>query len=207
MTRETLSRFVQKITHLFPLVLFVCALYIVHNQLKVHDLSDILSSLQAMPMRIVFAAFALTVINYLVLAGYDWLALRFTGHKQIPLPKMISAALLSYAISNNTGHAWAAGGSIRYRFYSKWGVPGWDILKISLFQTATYLLGALSLGLIGSLLFPYYVSNALQEPQAIHWVSLICAASLLVYWGAVGLWRKPLLIKGFELYLALLTLA
>ncbi|MEI6068304.1 MAG: bifunctional lysylphosphatidylglycerol flippase/synthetase MprF [Methylococcaceae bacterium] len=207
MTRETLSRFVQKIIHLFPLVLFVCALYIVHNQIKVHDLSDILSSLQAMPMRIVFAAFALTVINYLVLAGYDWLALRFTGHKQIPLPKMVAAALLSYAISNNTGHAWAAGGSIRYRFYSKWGVPGWDILKISLFQTATYLLGALSLGLIGSLLFPYYVSNALQEPQAIHWVSLICAASLLVYWGAVGLWRKPLLIKGFELYLPTPTMA
>ena len=207
MTRETISRFTQKITHLFPLVLFVCALYIVHNQIKVHDLSDILSSLQAMPMRIVFAAFALTVINYLVLAGYDWLALRFTGHKQIPLSKMIVAALLSYAISNNTGHAWAAGGSIRYRFYSKWGVPGWDILKISLFQTATYLLGALSLGLIGSLLFPYYVSNALQEPQAIHWVSLICAASLLVYWGAVGLWRKPLLIKGFELYLPSPTMA
>jgi phosphatidylglycerol lysyltransferase len=188
-------------THLLPVVLFVCALYIVHNQLKIHDLSDILLSLQSMPMRIVFAAFALTVINYLVLAGYDWLALRFTGHTQIPVPQMIAAALLSYAISNNTGHAWAAGGSIRYRFYSKWGVPGWDVLKISLFQTITYLLGALSLGLVGSLLLPHYLSNTVQEPQAIHWVSLICAASLLAYWGAVWLWRKPLLIKGFELTL------
>ena len=201
MTRETLSRFTQKITHWLPVALFVCALYIVHNQLKVHDLSDILLSLQIMPMRIIFAAVALTVINYLVLAGYDWLALRFTGHTQIPLPKMIAAALLSYAISNNTGHAWAAGGSVRYRFYSKWGVPGWDILKISLFQAITYLLGALSLGLVGSLLLPHYLSNTAQEPQAIHWVSLICAASLLVYWTAVFLWRKPLLIKGFELYL------
>ena len=201
MTRETLSRLTQKITHLLPLVLFVCALYIVHNELKVHNLSDILSSLQSMPIRIVFAAFALTAINYLVLAGYDWLALRFTGHTKIPLPKMMAAALLSYAISNNTGHAWAAGGSIRYRFYSKWGVPGWDILKISLFQTITYLLGALSLGLVGSLLLPHYLPSAVQEPQTIRWVSLICAASLLVYWGAVCLWRKPLLIKGFELYL------
>src|SRR5665811_2461436 len=102
MTRETLSRFTQKITHLLPVVLFACALYIVHNQLKVHDLSDILSSLQSMPMRVVFAAFALTVVNYLVLAGYDWLALRFTGHRQIPLPKMIAAALLSYATVSYT---------------------------------------------------------------------------------------------------------
>lgn len=201
MSRETFSRLTQKVAHLLPVLLFACALYIVHNELKVNNLSDILASLQITPMRIVFAAFALTVINYLVLAGYDWLSLRFTGHTQIPIPKMIAAALLSYAISNNTGHAWAAGGSIRYRFYSKWGVPGWDIVKISLFQTITYLLGALSLGLVGSLLLPHYLSNTVQEPQAIRWVSLICAAALLVYWGAVFFWRKPILIKGFELFL------
>ncbi len=201
MPRQTLSRLTQNITQLLPIGLFACALYIVHNELKAHNLSDILASLQATPARIVIAAFVLTAINYLVLAGYDWLALRFTGHTQIPVPKMIAAALLSYAITNNTGHAWAAGGSIRFRFYSKWGIPGWDILKISLFQTVTYLLGAVSLGLVGSLLLPHYLSKNIQEPQAIHWVSLICAAALLAYWITVWLWRKPLLIRGFELYL------
>jgi phosphatidylglycerol lysyltransferase len=201
MNSEGIIRIIKKISHWLPAALFICALYIVHSQLKVHELSDIFASLKTMPMRMLFAAFALTVINYLVLAGYDWLALRFTGHKQIPLQKMIAAALLSYAISNNTGHAWAAGGSIRYRFYSKWGVPGWDIFKISFFQTATYLLGALSLGLLGSLLLPHYLSSQTQEPQAIHWISLICATALLAYWGAVCVWRKPLLIKGFELTL------
>lgn len=201
MNRETLSRFSQQISHWLPVVLFACALYIVHKQLAVHDLSDILATLKTTPMPIVLAALLLTVINYLVLAGYDWLALRFTGHSQIPLRKMIPAALLSYAISNNTGHAWAAGGSIRYRLYSKWGVPGWDILKISLFQAVTYLLGALTLGLVGSLILPHYLSSTIQEPPAIHWVSLICALSLLAYWGGVFLWRKPLLIKGFELHL------
>lgn len=201
MIPEKLSRVTQKITQLLPVVVFGCALYIVHNQLKDQDLNNILSSLQATPMWMIFAAFALTVINYLVLAGYDWLALHFTGHAKIPLRKMIAAALLSYAISNNTGHAWAAGGSIRYRFYSKWGVPGWDILKISLFLAITYLLGALSLGLMGSLLLPHYSANAIQEPQAIYWVSVICSATLLAYWAAVFLWRKPLQIKGFKLYL------
>ncbi|MDZ4098867.1 MAG: hypothetical protein U1E13_09210, partial [Methylophilaceae bacterium] len=70
---------------------------------------------------------------------------------------------------------------IRYRFYSKWGVPGWDILKISLFLAITYLLGAVTLGLIGSLLLPHYSANAIQEPQAIYWISVICAVTLLVY--------------------------
>jgi phosphatidylglycerol lysyltransferase len=183
------------------MVLFACALYIVHNQLESHNLDDILNSLRSIPLSIGVLAFVLTVINYLVLAGYDWLALRFTGHKHIPLLEMIPPALLGYAISNNTGHAWAAGGSIRYRFYSKWGVPGWDILKISLFQTVTYLLGALSLGLLGSLLLPHFLVTSVQEPAALHWVSLVCAASLLVFWLAVFFWRKPLTIKNFELHL------
>jgi len=201
MTSANLNRLPQLISHWLPLILFAVALYIVHNQLAVHDLSDILGTLKTTPISIVMAALLLTVINYLVLAGYDWLALRFTGHTRIPWLKMTAAALLSYAISNNTGHAWAAGGSIRYRFYSKWGVPGWDILKISLFQTVTYLLGALTLGLLGSLVLPHYLSTTMQEQPAIHWVSLICTASLLVYWAGVFLWRKPLLIKGFELHL------
>lgn len=201
MISENLNRLPQLISHWLPLILFAVALYIVHNQLAVHDLSDILGTLKTTPISIVMAALLLTAINYLVLAGYDWLALRFTGHTQIPWLKMTAAALLSYAISNNTGHAWAAGGSIRYRFYSKWGVAGWDILKISLFQTLTYLLGALTLGLLGSLVLPHYLSSTIQEPPAIHWVSLICAVSLLCYWAGVFLWRKPLLIKGFELHL------
>lgn len=201
MTRETLSRLVRKIPPLLPVLLFACALYIVHQQLKVHDLREILASLRNMPLASVCAALALMAINYLVLAAYDWLALRFTGHGEIPLPKMIATALLSYAISNNTGHAWAAGGSIRYRFYSAWRVPGWDILKISLFQAVTYLLGAISLGLVGSMLLPLYMENPGQEPPAIHLLSLVCAVALLVYWVGVFFWRKPLLFKGFELYL------
>ena len=201
MNNETVRQFSQKIAQFLPFVLFSCALYIVHTELRVHQLKDILSFLRTIPVPIICAAFVLTIVNYLVLVGYDWLALRFTGHKHIPLSKMIAASLLSYAISNNTGHAWASGGSIRYRFYSKWDVPGWDILKISLFQTVTYLLGALSLGLVGSLLLPHYLSKTVQEPPAIHWLSLICASFLLIYWGAVFLWRKPLVIKDLELYL------
>ena len=201
MSRETLSRIAQHLSAWLPLGLFACALYIAHRQLAMHDLSDILATLKTTPIWVALAAVLLTAINYMVLAGYDWLALRFAGHGQIPLRKMILAALLSYAISNNTGHAWAAGGSIRYRFYSKWGVPAWDILKISLFQTVTYLLGALTLGLVGSVVLPHYLTSSMQEPPAIRWVSLVCLLSLLAYWGGVFLWRKPLIIKGFELHI------
>jgi phosphatidylglycerol lysyltransferase len=207
MLPDRLSRVTHKIAQFVPMVLFALALFIVHKQLQSHNFTEILQSLHNTPWYIGLWALLLTVINYLVLVGYDGLALRFTGHKQIPWLKIIPPALLSYSISNNTGHAWAAGGSVRYRFYSKWGVPGWDIIKISIFQSTTYLLGALTLGLLGSLLLPRFLAHSVQEPASIKWVSIVCAASLLVYWGAVCLWRKPIRIKDFELYLPTPTMA
>lgn len=206
MNQDSLSRNVQRIGNFLPLALFAVALWIVHRQLQNHGLQEILATLAATPSTWVLAAIALTVLNYLLLAAYDWLALLYTGHRNIPGLKMLAAALLSYSISNNTGHAWAAGGSVRYRFYSRWGVPGWDILKISLFQAVTYLLGALTLGLAGSLLMPFLLAHPLQQAQAIHWVSLICGISLAGYWLAIGFWRKPLRIKGFEITLPSLSL-
>ena len=200
MHNQPFNKFFQKFVHFLPALIFACALFMVQQQLQDQDIARITSALQTTPLWLVGFALVLTLLNYLILAAYDGLALYFTGHTKIPLTKVIAAALLSYAISNNTGHSWAAGGSIRYRFYAKWGVPGWDILKISLFLAITYLLGALSLGFIGSLLLPLYSANS-QSVDAIYWISLVCGLVLFCYWAAVCCWRKPLTIKGLQLYL------
>ena len=60
---------------------------------------------------------------------------------------------------------------------------------------------------MGSLLLPYYLSSTTQVPEPIHWVSFVCLAALVGYWGAVALWRKPILLKGFELSLPSLSMA
>ena len=198
MKRESVLLYFQKAAHLLPLFLFGLALFIVHNQLKTHHIDHIFQSVKAVPVRILVLAVALTVFNYIVLAGYDLLALRYTGHSQIPVSKVLAASLISYSISNNTGHAWASGGSVRYRFYSAWGIPGWDVLKISLFLTVTYFLGILTLGLFSGLLLPKILLHPLKNPQMIHWLTVICALSLGGYWIAVFFWKKPLTIKGLE---------
>ena len=59
----------------------------------------------------------------------------------------------------------------------------------------------MTLGLIGSLLLPRYISSAVHIPPALHWLSLVCLAVLACYWTAVFLWRKPLMIRGFHLSL------
>ena len=201
MKRESVLIYIQKAAHLLPLFLFGLALFIVHKEINTHHINHILLSVKAVPVRFLVAAVALTVLNYLVLAGYDLLALRYTGHDQIPVLKIVAASMISYSISNNTGHAWAAGGSVRYRFYSEWGVPGWDVLKISLFLTVTYFLGILTLGLFSSLLLPKFLLHPIKNPQMIHGLTAICAFFLGGYWAAVFFWRKPLIIKGLEFQL------
>jgi phosphatidylglycerol lysyltransferase len=64
----------------------------------------------------------------------------------VPLRRILLTSFIGYGISNNTGHAWASGGSVRYRFYSDAGVPGRDIAKISLFLALTFLVGVVTLG-------------------------------------------------------------
>ena len=79
------SRLVHIVLRLLPLVVFFTALAIMHHELKDHDFKDILTSLRHVPVPLLITALALTAVNYLVLAGYDWLALRYTGHRDIPL--------------------------------------------------------------------------------------------------------------------------
>ena len=189
----------QKLASLLPLFLFGMALILVHNELKSHNIDHILISIRQVPLHVLAAAIALTAANYLVLTGYDFLAIRYTGHTQIPLAKILVASLISYPISNNTGQAWASGGSVRYRFYSAWGIPGWDIVKISLFLTLTYFLGILTLGLGSSILLPRFLIHPLKNPHTISGLTALCAVCLGAYWLAVLFLKKPLTFKGLEL--------
>lgn len=192
----TFKETLHKATTLIPFILMGIALVIVHHEIQVHNLRDISRTVYNTPLLVVLASIVLMVINYLILAGYDTLALRYTGHRHIPLRKVMLTSLISYAISNNTGHAWAAGGSIRYRFYTTWGVPGWDILKISLFLGLTYIVGVMTMGLAGTWLLPDSVRSSIENPQMIHVMMVSCAVFLAIYWGILLFWRKPLRIKG-----------
>ena len=197
----------RKAAYLLPLLLFGLALVLVHNEFELHNINHILRSIKLVPAGVLTAAIVLTIVNYLVLAGYDFLALRYTGHDHVPVSKILVASLISYPISNNTGQSWAAGGSVRYRFYSAWGIPGWDVMKISLFLTLTYFLGILTLGLGSSLLLPKFLLHPLKNPYSINLLTAICAICLGGYWTAVIFWKKPFIFKGLELSLPSLPMS
>ena len=197
----------QRLLRWAPALLFALALLVVHQELKDHQFADLSQSWRSVPWQILGAAVLLTLVNYAVLTGYDLLALRFTGHKGVPLRRVLLTSFISFAISNNTGHAWASGGSIRYRFYSEVGVPGWDVARISIFLALTYVIGVLTLGLIGTLLVPGLDQAPLAASRLFGIMLGGSMAALLVYWLAVLCWRRPLRIQGAEIFLPSPSLA
>jgi len=203
-----LKSILHRFGHLLPLILFGVAIFIVNHEIKIHNIYDISGAIHSVPLFVLGSAAILTILNYVALAGYDVLALKYTGHK-IPLIKVMLASLVGYAISNNTGHAWATGGSVRYRFYNAWKIPGWDIMKISLFLALTYVIGVLTMGLAGTVLMPDGLRNSIENPEFVKWLGFACGGILAAYWLAVLFWRKPLTIKGISLNLptARVTLA
>ena len=197
---------IERLLRWSPALLFALALVVVQHELKDHEFADIAHSWRSVPWHLVAVAILLTAINYAILAGYDLLALRFTGHR-VPLRRILLTSFIGYGISNNTGHAWASGGSVRYRFYSDAGVPGRDIAKISLFLALTFLVGVVTLGSGAILLAPTMERNVLGHLGVYDLMLGGSLAALLAYWAAVLGWRKPLRVKGMELRLPSPTLA
>ena len=81
------------------------------------------------------------IVNYIILVGYDWLALKAI-HKSLPLPRVGLVSLVGQAVSYNFG-ALLGGTSVRYRFYSAWGFSLVEIVRLVLMLAVTFWVGAL----------------------------------------------------------------
>jgi phosphatidylglycerol lysyltransferase len=162
MTRE-------KILHIFGpvlgLVLFSLALWSLHNELKTFHLQDIINHARGIPLSRICWAFLLTIISYLTMTGYDSLALKYIDHP-IPYIKTAFASLVGYAFSNTIGFSMLAGGSVRYRLYSSWGLSVYEITKVILYCAATLWLGFLTLAGIVFLLEPMAIPATIHVPFA-----------------------------------------
>ena len=97
------------------LILFSLALWVLHGELASYPLQDILQhrNLPCPYLR----ALSLTILSYLIMTGYDTLALKYIKHP-LPYRKTAFASFIGYAFGNNIGLSMLAGGSVRFRLYS-----------------------------------------------------------------------------------------
>lgn len=188
-----------KLAPLISLFLFGAAILVVHHEIETYRWQDIRQALQDFPALLLAACAGLTLSSYVALSFYDYLALEYAGER-LPYRRVLFTSFLSYAISNNVGHAWLSGGSMRYRLYSGWGMPGVSIARVVLFCTVTYFIGATTLMVGGYVFSPDHGLIAGRLPAG-SVQTVIAAGSILLaaWWSIVFFYRKPIAIRDFGL--------
>ena len=142
--------------------LFALAAVVLYRQLHTYRLHEIIARIEQMPSTQIWMALVLTACSYLVMTGYDLLALRYIRHP-LKIAKTALASFLGYTFSNNIGFSMIAGASVRYRLYSAWGLSAVEITQVVLFCTASLWLGFFVLSGV------VFMSEPLALPQSLHW--------------------------------------
>jgi uncharacterized membrane protein YbhN (UPF0104 family) len=135
-------------------VALIIALLLLYDRLRTVRLEELINHLKTLEPGRLFLIFASTGLSYWILTGFDWVALRFL-RKPIPYRQIAVAAFVGYSLSKNLGLSWLTGGSLRYRFYSRFGITLTDVAKLMLFNTTTFLCGFFFWGGLSFLAFPF----------------------------------------------------
>jgi phosphatidylglycerol lysyltransferase len=135
------------------LILFFAALEVLRIELRTVTRAQLMDDVLRVRRPALALAAALTVLNYLVLTGYDLVAFVYIG-KRLPRARVMLTSFLAFAISNNVSFAMLSGASVRYRFYSRWGISAADLSRIVFSYTVTFWLGLFALGGVSLLAMP-----------------------------------------------------
>jgi phosphatidylglycerol lysyltransferase len=153
---------------IFALLLFIAAIALLHHNLKQYHIRDIIRSIHGIHGNRILLSSGLTCLGYLVLSGYDMLALRYIK-KPLAYGSIVITSFISYAFANNTGSlSIIASGSVRYRLYGAWGLSAVEIGKVIAFCLTTFWLGFLTLGGVVFLSAPQPQPVAFLQQQSIH---------------------------------------
>lgn len=176
---------------LIGLVLFVLALAVLRQELQGASWHALVGDVANTPAAALGLAVLLTVFNYAVLTGYDFLAFAYIG-RTLSWTRIVLASFLAYAIANNVGFAMVSGTSVRYRFYSRWGITAEELSRLVFSYAVTFWLGLLLLGGLSLAVSPLPSALAFPGGEFVRPVGWLLVLSSLAYVGATFVRHEPL---------------
>src|SRR5262249_36291823 len=130
---------------LIGLAVFAAAVGVLRIEFRSIGWDRLRLEIATLPRRQLALAAALTALNYLLLTGYDLLAFAYIGRRLSPI-RIAFTSLVAFAVSNGVGLPTISGASIRYRFYTRWGLTPDELSRIVFAYSVTFWLGLLTLG-------------------------------------------------------------
>ena len=201
------STLLHRLLPLIALVLFVAALWVLHDALRQFHYHQVLAQLRTISLAHVLAAAGLTTLSYLLMTGYDHLAIAYIRHP-IGAGKVTLAAFISYAFSNTIGLSLLTSGSIRYRLYSAWSLSAEEIARIVTFTSLTFWLG---IGTVAAFVFfaepmamPALAKVAIHSTRLLGVIFALLVVGYLIF---VALRRESFRFLSWELPIPSLRLA
>ncbi|QDT98525.1 bifunctional lysylphosphatidylglycerol flippase/synthetase MprF [Gimesia aquarii] len=192
--------YLKKLAPLFVIAIFMGAIWLLSKELKHYNIHEIRAAVSHIPTWRLWAAAGLTVFNYLILIGYDYLAIRAIQHP-LPFSKISLASFTGFATSYNFG-ALLGGTSVRYRLYSAWGLSAVEILQLIIMLGTTYWVGVFALAGVVFIAQPFPIPDSLHLPFSnVQPLGYILLATAVCYTSLTLIRKSPIVIKGIKIQL------
>jgi phosphatidylglycerol lysyltransferase len=192
----------ERVQQAFPtvvgLALFSVALAVLRSELRTVRWHELTGGILHTPPWQLGSAAVLTVLNYGALTGYDLIAFAYIG-KRLDRGRIVLASFVAYAIANNVGFAMVSGASVRYRFYTRWGVTAEDLSRIIFSYSITFWLGLLTLGGLSLVLSPLPRARDMPAHQLVAPLGWLLVLTSLAYVLVTVVRRQPIRIGSFVL--------
>lgn len=174
------------------------AFAVLHRELKSLRWRDIAEASAALPAASLVGAALLSALAYAIMPCYDALALAYI-RRPMPLPRLGFGSFIAYAMSNTLGFAMLTGGTVRYRFWSAWGLSTEEIAKAVTFSTTTFAIGLASISGFALLLEPSQTARLIGIPTWLpHPLGVLALAFAAAYLGWSAWRRRPIRLGGWE---------
>lgn len=192
-------RLIDRLALAATIVIFCAAIFVLVREFSGVSLGAVLASLAAIPPHRIVAAVGLTAASYLLLSGYDYLALLYARHR-LAFRDVVFASFTAFALSNNIGFHVLSGGSLRYRVYSRLGLNAVAVGEVVAFLSFAYALGVVTVGGLLALFDADEFVAILHLPRPLVMAAgLVLLALSVGYLAVAALWRRPIRLGRYEL--------
>ncbi len=189
------------LTPLFSAGLLALVLWLLHRTLAGYHLHEVFAHLRALPLRAELIAAAAALASYLLLCGYDFLALRYIKQK-VHWARTVLTSFTAFAIGHNVGFVSLSGAAVRVRLYGSVGIPTADVAVMSAFCILTTALGSIVLVALALLFEPIESAMLLRlPPWSVTVLGVVLIATFVGYLFWVEQRRAPLVLRGWSLQL------
>lgn len=184
--------------------LFALVLWLLHHELGEYHWHEVVTQVRAVPWTRLALAVALAVVSYVVLTGYDVLALRWIG-RPLPYRQTAFASFVAYVVSHNIGPAFLGASAIRLRLYGAFGLSATDIGGVVVFTSLTFWMGFLPIAGVALLVEP--LAQSVVPMAASRVLGGVLLVAFVAYLTACALVRAPLRWRTYAVRLPSLPMA